>query len=220
MRKKDYSAVVFDKDGVIFDTENLRLGIMRKITEELGLNDVTPLYDMITGLTQTETERRVKMYYGKGVPYDEMFKKAADMELDYINAFGPPLKTGVKELMDYLKSEGKLIGLASSGKREEIMLTIGMAGLTEYFDVIVGGDDVQNSKPEPDIYIKAVTGLGIKAENAYAVEDSYNGIKSCHAAGLMPIMVPDRLLPNDDMKKLCTAIYPSLGAFMQALKEL
>ena len=70
---------------------------------------------------------------------------------------------------------------------------------------------VSNSKPAPDIFLKAVETLGIKAEDAYAIEDSYNGIKSAFRGNLRPIMVPDLLSPNDEMTQMSEIILPSLN---------
>ena len=69
---------------------------------------------------------------------------------------------------------------------------------------------VTRSKPDPDIFLKACEEIGVKPDEAYAIEDSYNGITAAHAGGLHPIMVPDLLPTNDKMKKLAEVILKDL----------
>ena len=74
------------------------------------------------------------------------------------------------------------------------------------------GDQLKRSKPEPDIYLLACEKLGTDPSTAYAVEDSYNGIRAAYRAGMHPIMVPDQLPPTDEMYDLCRYIFDDLGA--------
>lgn len=89
-------------------------------------------------------------------------------------------------------------------------------GLIKYFDLRVTGDMVEHSKPNPDIYLKACDLLNLKPEECVAVEDSFNGIRSASSAGLLPIMVPDRVMPTDEIKSLCWKICKTL----EGLKKL
>lgn len=84
------------------------------------------------------------------------------------------------------------------------------AGLREYFDVIVGGDMVEESKPEPDIFLKAAQLLNVQPEKVYVIEDSYNGIRAAFTGGMIPIMVPDMLEPDDEMKEKAQYIFKDL----------
>ena len=86
------------------------------------------------------------------------------------------------------------------------------AGLLEYFDVLVCGDKVERSKPAPDIFLKACEETGVSPARAYAVEDSYNGIRSAAAGGLRPVMVPDLMPPTEEMEQLAEVILPDLTA--------
>ena len=84
------------------------------------------------------------------------------------------------------------------------------AGLLPYFDRIIGGDQVTHSKPNPEIFLKVADALNAKPEDCYIIEDSFNGIRAAHAAGMHPIMVPDLLDPDDEIKELYEEIFPSL----------
>ena len=91
--------------------------------------------------------------------------------------------------------------------------------MLEYFDQIVGGDMVKHSKPEPDIFLEACGRLESKPENCYVIEDSYNGIRAAHAAGMHPIMVPDLMEPTEEMKSLAEQILGSLCEVQEFLQE-
>ena len=92
-------------------------------------------------------------------------------------------------------------------------------GLLNYFDKVVCGDMVKRSKPEPDIFLKACEELQVNPSDAYAVEDSYNGIRAAHAAGMRPIMVPDMAEPTEEMERLSEVVLPSLFEVKQYLQE-
>ena len=84
--------------------------------------------------------------------------------------------------------------------------------LFRYFDQVITGDLLERSKPAPDIYLMACRALEVAPEEAWAIEDSYNGIRSAAAAGMRAIMVPDLLPPTPEMEALATAILPDLAA--------
>lgn len=128
-------------------------------------------------------------------------------------------KQGVEELLKYLKDKGFKVGIASSTREKIVRRQISEGGLLEYFDQIVGGDMVKHSKPEPDIFLEACGRLESKPENCYVIEDSYNGIRAAHAAGMHPIMVPDLMEPTEEMKSLAEQILGSLCAVQEFLQE-
>ena len=91
------------------------------------------------------------------------------------------------------------------------------AGLDSFFDVIVGGDTIKRSKPEPDIFLAAAEKLGAEPSETYVIEDSFNGIRAAHAGGFIPVMVPDMLSPDDDIKALTAYIADDLFDVMKYL---
>ena len=121
------------------------------------------------------------------------------------------MKAGVFELLDYLKEQGKNIALATSTRRQTVLYQLEQAGILNYFDEIITGDMVTKSKPDPEIYLMACEKIGVDPQNAFAIEDSYNGIRSAQAGGLRAIMVPDLLPADDEMKELAEVILPNLN---------
>ena len=115
------------------------------------------------------------------------------------------------ELLTFLKEDGKKIALASSTRRQTVTNQLKDAGILNFFDNVICGDMVEHSKPAPDIFLKACAELGVAPERAYAIEDSYNGIRAAHAGHLLPIMVPDLLPANEEItgKSMLTSSNPS-----------
>ena len=128
------------------------------------------------------------------------------------------MKPGVVELLTFLKEEGKKIPLASSTRRQTVTNQLRDAGILDFFDQVICGDMVERSKPAPDIFLKACEELGVKPERAYAIEDSYNGIRAAHAGKLHPIMVPDLLPETAEMREKAEVVLSSLLEVISYLK--
>lgn len=213
------SAVVFDMDGVIFDSERLVYKCWVEIGPKYGFNTLDKLFYKIIGTNMKYTEMVFKEEYGKDIPYKEFRYEARKVYFDYIEKHGVPMKNGVKELLTYLKDNGYKVGLASSTSIETVIKELKMSGIYEYFGVIVGGDLLKRSKPEPDIYLTACDKLGVKPENALAIEDSYNGIRAAYAAKMYPIMVPDIVEANDEMREMAYCIKADLYEVKELIEK-
>lgn len=217
INKKDYNAVIFDMDGVIFDSERLVIECWEVIADKYGVVNVETVCRECLGTNKEVSKRKFLEYYGADFPYDEYKEEMSMLFHERSDRGKLPMKPGIKELLASLKENGKKVALASSTRRQVVIRELTDAGLVGYFDGIVCGDMVTRSKPEPDIYLKACECLGAAPKHAYAVEDSYNGIRSAAAAGLRPIMVPDLAEPTKEMEELSEIILPSLMEVRQYL---
>lgn len=204
--------VIFDMDGVIFDSEHVCERCWQDYAQEYGLKDVKGMFHDCIGTTIEKTKEVVLRYQGADFPY-EAFRQATSERFHEIESQeGLPVKKGARELLSWLRESGALIGLASSTRSQTVLRQLGAAGLADYFDVIVGGEMAQKSKPEPDIYLEACRRLQIRPDDAYGVEDSFNGVRALKAAGLFPIMVPDLLEPDEEMRAISGVILSDLTA--------
>ena len=129
------------------------------------------------------------------------------------------MKTGVVEILSFLKENGYPIALATSTRRTSVESHLVKSGIKQYFDFIVAGDEVMNSKPAPEIYLKACKGLGVMPQNAIAVEDSFNGIRSAFNAGMMPVMIPDTVMPDEEITELLFKKFNNLLELIEFLKN-
>ena len=200
----------FDMDGVIFDSERLVLEGWQEIAAKYGIKGIEEVLPRCLGVNAQATREIFREYYGQDFPYDEYKKEASALFHSRYGNGKLPLKPGVKELLSYLKENGYLVGLASSTRQAIVEQEIRDAGLMPYFDNLVCGDMLKRSKPEPDIYLKACENLDVEPRMAVAVEDSYNGIRSAKRAGMVPVMVPDMVQPDEEMRSLAHKICKDL----------
>ena len=207
---KNCDAVVFDMDGVIFDSERLVLECWEKIGAEYHLEGMREAFLPCIGTNSTRTREIVLERYGKDFPYDEFTRESSKLFHNIVDEGGLPVKKGVSELLVYLKDCEVPMALASSTRLEVVSQELKQAGLYEYFDVVMGGDQLKRSKPEPDIYLITCEKLGVRSAYSYAIEDSYNGIRSAYSAGMKPIMVPDMLPPTEEMWEKSVAVLDDL----------
>lgn len=211
--------VIFDLDGVIFDSETVVRNGWRYAAEKMGLGDIDRLFLQAVGTNHTQTEEMLHRELGRDFSYATLRSYSSEYFRAFTAGRGLPVKKGVRELLDYLRDSGWKIGLASSSNRSYIVDELQQAGLLGYFSVIVSGDQFIHSKPEPDIYIEACRQIGEPPAETYAIEDSYNGIISASRAGMRPIMVPDLLPETDEMRRLSITVCADLLKVRDYLKE-
>lgn len=203
-------AVIFDMDGVLFDTERLCLDSWVYVADKYGIPGIEEVFPLCIGRNMADTQRILKDRYGEDFTCDKFRREASDWFWQFIEEKGHPEKKGVRELLAFLKEKGFQIGLASSTNHASVKRHLERAGIDSYFSAVIGGDEVEHSKPEPDIYLLACQKLGADPAETYAIEDSYNGIRSARRAGMRPLMVPDMQPPTEEMERLSEAILEDL----------
>lgn len=212
-----YKSVVFDMDGVIFDSERAVMQCWEEVASRHNIPDIEKAILACTGTTMVRTREIMLNLYGADFPYDEYARESSAIFHSRYDGGRLPMKQGVKELLTFLKEHDKKIALASSTRQQVVTDELRDAGIIEYFDRIICGDMVSRSKPAPDIFLKACEELNISPSDSYAIEDSYNGIRAAHAGGLHPIMVPDLLPADEEMQSLAEIVLPSLTSVMEYL---
>ncbi|MBQ0166766.1 MAG: HAD family phosphatase [Treponema sp.] len=218
MTERVYSAVVFDMDGVIFDSERATFNCWVELAAKYGIPDIEIPYRDCIGVNAARTREICLAYYGSDFPYEKYQAETSRMFHEKYDGGRLPLKPGVVELLSFLKEGGKKVALASSTKRERVMQLLSDADLLKFFDAVVCGDMVTHSKPHPEIFLKACQELGVESPDAYAIEDSYNGIRAAASGKLRALMVPDMLPATDEMHELAEDVLPSLVEVKEYLK--
>ncbi|MCH5344686.1 MAG: HAD family phosphatase [Acetatifactor sp.] len=212
-----FDAVVFDMDGVIFDSERLVLKCWEEIAERRGIPDIEEALRENLGVNAVQTRENMLRRYGADFPYEDFRKEASMLFHERYDDGRLPLKPGVVEILEELRRRKVKVALASSTRKAVVEQELRDAGILHYFEKVICGDMVERSKPAPDIFLKACEELGVEPGRSYAIEDSYNGVRSAHGAGMRPIMVPDLSEPTEEMERLTVAILPDLLVVMDYL---
>lgn len=206
-----FNAVVFDMDGVMFDTESVCMKAWDTVGEEMGIGKAGYMVYKTLGMT---AESAIKVLRNEfGVDFDaRLFKqKGREFSYKYFDEFGVPEKPFLHETLNYSKNKGYKLAVASSTSSDSVFHHLNEKNITAYFDKVICGDMIKNSKPAPDIYLKACEELGENPTNCIAIEDSKNGILSAKNADMNVIMIPDLWQGDDDTDKLLFAKLKSLG---------
>ena len=130
-----------------------------------------------------------------------------------------PEKPGVREILTFFREEGIPIAVASSSPSDLVGSNLTRAGIKEYFDAIIGGDQVEQGKPAPDIFLKAAEEIGCKPEDCYVFEDGKNGLSGARAAGCSPVMIIDTMRPDRELAAICTGVFESLTEALEAIRQ-
>lgn len=215
-----YQAVVFDMDGVIFDTERLVIEFWKEVAKKHNIPNVEHTCIQCLGTNRVRTREIFLENYGADFPFDPYRAEVTELFNTHYKGVPLPTKPGVRELLSYLQEQDIKVGLASSTAQHLVRDEIGTAGLLPYFQTLVCGDMVEHSKPAPDIFLKACEILNADLTKSIAIEDSFNGIRSAHCAGMTPIMVPDQVQPTDEIRALAFHVMPSLLDVLNWLKTL
>lgn len=212
-------AVIFDMDGLMFDTERVAIAAWDYAGEKMGLGKAGYMVMKTLGVTAERADEIWRGEFGADVDTKAMRRYGREYTDRFYEENKVPVKPGLYELIDWLSSAGIKRAVASSSTRRAVMRNLVSAGITDRFDVIVSGEAVGRSKPEPDIYLKACELLGEKPCDCVALEDSRNGIRSAYSAGCRVIMVPDLWQADEQTEKILYKKCESLLAVRDFLRE-
>ncbi|MCY6957236.1 HAD family hydrolase [Clostridium brassicae] len=195
-------AVIFDMDGLMFDTERLAKESWQKIGEKYGYIFNDELFNKVMGLTIKATEKVFKDTYGDNFPYTNLKSEKNKVMLKEIEENGVGIKKGLIECIKYLKENNILIAIASSSQRSVIDFYLESANLVDEFDYIISGQEVTNGKPDPEIFLTCCEKLNVNKENALVLEDSINGIKAAYDGNINVVLIPDLVQVPKEVERL------------------
>ena len=208
-------AVVFDLDGVLVDSEQVWDAARRDVVARHGGTWKDSATRDMLGMSSPEWSRYVVDELHVDLTPEQVNAAVVDaMLVHYREAL--PLLPGAREAVRRL-AEDFALGLASSSNREVIDLVLDEMGVTGCFAVSVSSEEVARGKPAPDVYLEAARRLGVPPDGCTAIEDSENGLRSAHAAGMRVIAIPNpHFPPAENALALADARLPDLGALTPA----
>ena len=200
-RPGSIEALVFDMDGLLFDSERVVQRTWNMAGEELGAGQVGEQIYHTLGMnlkSRTEFFHRV---FGPDFPMEEFAERTRRYYRQIEETEGVPLKPGVRELLSYGKENGYRMAVATSSRREHSTYMLKRGGIYSFFDGFMFGDMVENAKPDPEIYLKAAAAAGTDPADCVVFEDAKAGIESARRAGVGRIVALATTLPREVLER-------------------
>ncbi len=220
---RNIKAVIFDQDGVMFDTERMSAKAWEKAGEELGVVMEESFLCTIRGMNyQDATVRFEEWSAGKEIDCEELRRRKKEYFTRMRKEQPLPVKPGLHELLSYLKEQGYKIALATGSTKEYSLGNLREAGVASYFEHIISGDMVEHAKPSPDMFLKTAQVLGELPEHCLVLEDSLNGVEAGIRGGFITVMVPDMTQPDETLRARVDQVCESLlgvKAWLQAMGQ-
>lgn len=212
---KNVKAILFDMDGVIFDTERVYLEEWKQVFKKYGYKMKDEIYISVMGTGRENVKKVFKEYYGDDLPIEDMYVYKDILLNEAVSENKIPLKTGAIDILSYLKDNGYKTALATSAKRDRLEIQLHLADIKDKFDAIVCIDDVGKGKPNPDIFLLAAEKLGVEPSDCMVIEDSEAGIMAAFNAGMIPIHVKDLKEVSDTIMKHSAKQFDNLHEIKQ-----
>ena len=203
-------AVLFDMDGLMFDTERMYQKAWLQAGRQMGAPMKPEIVDRLRGRNREGCARVCREAFGEDFDFDAMRTACRALMARWIEEDGLPVKPGLYELLAELERRGIPAVLATSTTRDSAWSHLQRAKVDRYFLGAVCGDEVSHSKPDPEVFLKAAALAGRDPARCMVLEDSPAGVRAGAAAGCFTVMVPDLTAPDEELRKLADEILPGL----------
>ncbi|WP_207745966.1 HAD family phosphatase [Clostridium sp. D53t1_180928_C8] len=212
-------AVIFDMDGVIFDTEMVYLSVWSEVFEKYGYKMTKDIYASVLGTGRENVKKVFLNAFGDELPIDDMYIEK-DENLAMAIEKRVPLKSGVHEILKYLKNNDFKVALATSAVSERAFKQLRQGNIEKFFNAVVCRDEVRETKPNPEIFLKAAEKLMVEPSECIVIEDSSAGIEAAFNAGMIPIHVVDLKEADENILKNCYKSFNNLNEIRNELVNI
>lgn len=207
----DLELVIFDMDGLMFDTERVSFISFTKAIKEYG-HDLDEATFRKTIASNIKKVREIYLEkYGDSFPFDAMLERKFACAAEYIQENGVPVKPGLYNLLDFLCQYKIKKAVATSSNRSVAMNLLTKAKVADKFEYILCGDEIERSKPNPDIFLRIADKLQCHPDKCLVLEDAKMGVWAAHRAGMRAIMIPDLVAPDEETLKIVSYVMASLN---------
>jgi len=202
--------IIFDMDGLMFDTEKLLFRTWKEACKKYKKKVSNKIFKETIGLNMKKTKEVYKKYFGHSFPFEKIIDESTRLLENHMNTEGVPLKEGLSELLEYIRKKQLKVALATSTERKRTEMLLNISGTKKYFNVVTCGDEIVKGKPDSEIFLKTSQKTGCPPENCMVLEDSKNGIMAAYRAGMLPVMVPDIIKPGKEIEAMLFKKFNSL----------
>ncbi len=196
---KDLELIIFDMDGLMFDSEKISYRVWDEVLKKHGYEFDFCFFEKMIGSNLERIKDMCFKQFGNDFPFDDIKTERYQLTNDIIKQQGIPLKQGLLDLLDFLKTVNIKKAVATSSGRDRANMFLNSADITDYFDYILCGDEITKSKPNPEIFLKVAKKLNCNPSKTIVLEDSIAGIIAAYNGGMIPIMVPDMIKPDSSI---------------------
>ncbi|ALU15937.1 HAD superfamily hydrolase [Eubacterium limosum] len=220
MINKKPELVIFDMDGLMFDTERLSHEAWTRTGEENGFRYTMDITRKKLGLGKKGVRALFSQYFGAGAPIEQWHRRSHEIKRELVNEQGAGIiKPGLVSLLKYLAGQGIKTAIASSSDREMIDHYLKITGLSHHFDHITSGEEVEKSKPDPEIFLKTCAALGIAPGEALVLEDAYSGFEAARSGGIPVFFVEDLREPDAHIYEGADGVFKNLNEVQHFLEN-
>jgi len=215
---KKIRAVLFDMDGLMFDTQRLWDKAWRQAGEACGGAMGEAQIGPLRGRSLADSRAIFEKNVAPGEVFDRCNAMADALVREWLRG-EVPMKPGLLQLLAYLQRTGRIMAVVSSTEQDLVKDLLRRAGILHYFSAVVCGDMVRHSKPAPDIYLLGAQRVGVPSEQCLVLEDSENGARAGIAAGCRTVVVPDIAPVAQQVLDAAAAVVPGLSGVIPLLEQ-
>ncbi|WP_101772553.1 HAD family hydrolase [Peptostreptococcus faecalis] len=212
--------VIFDMDGVIFDTESMSSDFWRKTMAKYGHEMNDEIYSEVMGRNKEGViEGLESIYKDPSIDFRKISEEKTAAMVEQLDKNPIPTLPGIYEIIEYLKLKGYKMGVATSTRKFRAEKRLKKENIYDHMHAFMYGDEVEKSKPHPEIFLKTAQMLNLEPGECLVLEDSPSGIEAAYNGGFKCINVVDMKKPTEQMKKRTIAICDDLFEVIDWLEE-
>jgi beta-phosphoglucomutase len=212
---EEMDAVFFDLDGVLAETEHLKIKAYREAFKRHGIDISEQEFKAIHCKAEDSTKEIIRLF-NPALDYKTIRDLESRIFLQNLNNLDS--RPGIREVLDYMSKNEYWVCLCSGGRRKHVLTELDLLGLKKYFHHITTGEDVAKNKPFPDIYLHAAAVAQVSPERSLAIEDSERGVIAAKSAGFFCLAFPTNFFAKQDFSKADGIIYDMRDFYEKLLR--
>ena len=201
--------LIFDMDGLLFDTERMFMNLRAKVLAKYGYEHREEDYLKTVGVSGKNLLAILSEIYDKDYPAEAISRETRQLQMEWIEQNGLPILPGIQSLLEWTQEKKIPCCVATSSQRRFAEAFLEKSGLSRFFSFLVGGDEVSLTKPNPEIFLTACQKGGVSPSHALVLEDSENGVLAAANGGIPVLCIPNLKMPDKKTAAKAAAVLNS-----------